>query len=529
MSVADIGVGTCWWDLVERRAAKSPDRTMLVDERDRELSFAGLRDKAEKVAAGLVALDVERGMTVSWQLPTVMEAVVLMAALSRLDVVQNPIIPILRQAEVDHIVGQLGSDLLVTPRVWRGFDYAAMAEGIAANHGATTLIVDHSGTGPSELALPTGDPATLPPANLDAGDLTRWVYYSSGTTAAPKGARHSHSTVMAGSNGVVENMGFNADDVFPFPAPVTHIGGICFVTAQLRVGFRIVLMEIFDADRSPHVMADHGATVVGSATPFFHAYLNAQRTKGAEPLFPRLRMAMSGGAPIPPELNFEVKRELGGVGIVSGWGLTEFPIATEASPTDSDEVLAETVGHPCRDVVIRVIDLEGSEVPTGKEGELLVKGPQMFLGYVDPALDADAFDEQGYFRTGDLGTIDKSGNVRITGRIKDIIIRNAENISAVAVENILYLHPDIVDVAVVGIPDTRTGERCCAAVVLAAGAAPISLSAIGDHCRAQGLAPQRIPERIDIFDTLPRNSMGKLLKQDIRAQVIERSKEDILP
>jgi hypothetical protein len=163
-----------------------------------------------------------------------------------------------------------------------------------------------------------------------------------------------------------------------------------------------------------------------------------------------------------------------------------------------------------------MVDSYGSQVPPGWEGELRVKGPQMLLGYVDAALDADAFDEKGCFRTGDLGTLGEDGNVRITGRIKDIIIRNAENISALAVENVLYLHPDIADVAVVGIPDPRTGERCCAAIVLAPGAALLTLSGIGEHCRAQGLASQRIPERLDIFDTLPRNAMGKLLKQGIR-------------
>ena len=521
--MVDVGLGACWWDLVERRAAITPDRLMLADERGRELSFAGFRDQAEAVAAGLVGFGVEAGMTVSWQLPTVMESVVLMAALSRLDVVQNPIIPILRHAEVDHIVGQLGADLVVTPGVWRGFDFAAMNRDIADTHGAATLIVDHTLAGPGDLALPMGDPAVLPPPALGGGEAARWVYYSSGTTAAPKGARHSDLTAMAGSNGFVENMGLDADDVFPVPVPCTHIAGICVTTAQLRVGFRVLLIEIFDPERSPFMMAEHEATVVGSAPPFFHAYLAAQQAHGPEPLFPRLRMGLSGGAPSPPELHFEVKHQLGGAGIVSGWGLTEFPIATMASPIDSDDVIAHTAGHPSRDVLVRVVDPGGSDLPPGAEGELRIKGPQMLLGYVDAALDADAFDELGYFRTGDLGTLDEDGNVRITGRIKDIIIRNAENISATAVENVLYLHPDIADVAVVGIPDPRTGERCCAAIVLAPGAGPLTLSAIADHCRAHGLASQRIPERIDMFETLPRNAMGKLLKQDIRSEVVQRS------
>jgi cyclohexanecarboxylate-CoA ligase len=145
----------------------------------------------------------------------------------------------------------------------------------------------------------------------------------------------------------------------------------------------------------------------------------------------------------------------------------------------------------------------------------------MFQGYVDTELDREAFDEDRWFATGDLGTVDVDGNVRITGRIKDIIIRNAENISAVAVENVLHLHPLIDDVAVVGIPDARTGERCCAAIVTAPGATPPSLADIVAHCRSHGLADQRIPERLDFFDSLPRNAMGKLQKQDIRTRVIE--------
>jgi acyl-CoA synthetase (AMP-forming)/AMP-acid ligase II len=521
--VPEIRPGERWWDLIEERAAMTPDLPMLEDERARRLTFAEFRDAAERVAAGLRREGVQPGMTVSWQLPTVMEAPVLMAALSRLDVLQNPIIPILRDAEVAYMVRQLEADLLVTPGVWRGFDYAAMAARICSTTGTRTLVVDHTGTGPGDLALPSGDPGELSKLGARSPDEVRWILYSSGTTAAPKGARHSDRSVMAGSNGIVENIGVGSDDVVPIAFPITHVGGSAFVSAQLRVGCRLLLIEVFDSERSPLVMAEHGATVLGSAPPFFHAYLAAQRAHGPERLFPKLRMGVSGGAPSPPELHFEVKRELGGAGIVSGWGLTEFPIATEASPSDTDEILAETVGRASPGVSIRVTDSDGSDLGTGYEGELRVRGDQMCLGYVDRELDAQAFDEKGYFRTGDIGTVDSAGYVRVTGRIKDIIIRNAENISATAVENVLYLHPRIADVAVVGIPDPRTGERCCAAVVLAAEGATVTLAEIADHCRAEGLAAQRIPERLDIFDSLPRNAMGKLLKQEIRAEVLARA------
>jgi len=508
-----------WWQLIVRAAARWPERTMLADERDRSLTFGGYRDIAEEVAAGLYRLGVGAGTRVTWQLPTILEAAVVMAALARLGAVQNPVIPILREAEVAHIVGQVGSELVITPEVWRGFDYASMARQIAGAHGAQVLVVDHAGAGPGELALPRGDPTDLPPLN-DAPDEVRWIYYSSGTTSAPKGAKHSDRSVMAGSNGMVELVGVQPDDLFPMAYPLTHIGGHTFVTTQLRVGCRVLLIEQFDPVSSPLVMAEHGATLLGSAPPFFHAYLQAQRAAGRR-LFPELRFGMSGGAPSPPILHEEVKAELGGAGIISGWGLTEFPIATEGSPNDPDPVLAETVGRACRGVSIRVVGADGREQPAGGEGELWLQGPQQFLGYVDPELDRDAVDDQGWFATGDLGVVDAQGYVRITGRIKDIIIRNAENISATAVENVLHLHPGIDDVAVVGIPDPRTGERCCAAIVSAPDAPRVSLADVAAHCRSQGLAAQRIPERIDFFDALPRNAMGKLQKQEIRTRIIE--------
>jgi acyl-coenzyme A synthetase/AMP-(fatty) acid ligase len=515
------GLPGTWWGLVDHGAARWSDRPMLTDERGRSLTFGEYRDAAQAVAAGLAGMGVGEGTTVSWQLPTVLEAAVLMAALARLGAAQNPIIPILRDAEVGHIVGQVGPDLLVTPGVWRGFDYAAMARRVADAYGVQALVVDHASAGPGELSLPHGDPAALTPAPTGAGDAIRWIYFSSGTTSVPKGAKHSDRSVMAGSNGIVEIVGLRPDDVFPMAYPITHVGGHAFMTAQLRVGCKVVLIEQFDAGRSPGVMAQHGATILGSAPPFFHAYLQAQRQHGERRLFPRLRMGMSGGAPSPPELHGEVKQELGGAGVISGWGLTEFPIATESSPDDPDPVLAETVGRPARGVSIRVVGPDGRQQPPGSEGELRLRGPQMFLGYLDAALDREAFDEEGWFATGDLGVVDTDGNVRITGRIKDVIIRNAENISAAAVEQILHRHPDIVDVAVVGIPDPRTGERCCAAVVVAAGAGPLSLADVVAHCRSLGLADQRIPERLDVVGSLPRNAMGKLVKQEIRAQVMK--------
>jgi acyl-CoA synthetase (AMP-forming)/AMP-acid ligase II len=256
------------------------------------------------------------------------------------------------------------------------------------------------------------------------------------------------------------------------------------------------------------------------ALPFFHAYLEAQRRLAPLPLFPRIRAFTSGGAPKPPEIYYELKESFG-VATLSGWGLTEFPIATSSKLDDSDEEMAMTEGSASPGVELRVVGADGRSLGPGEEGELRLKGPQMITGYVDASLDADAFDEQGYFRTGDLGVLGRRGHVRITGRLKDIVIRNAENISTQEIENVLYAHPKIGDVAVIGVPDNKTGERACAVVVLAEGVDSLTLAEIIDFCRAEHLATQKIPEQLQVVSTLPRNSMGKILKQVLRAAVTD--------
>jgi acyl-CoA synthetase (AMP-forming)/AMP-acid ligase II len=248
-------------------------------------------------------------------------------------------------------------------------------------------------------------------------------------------------------------------------------------------------------------MAEFGPTHLGTATPFFHAYIAAQQRHGTEPLFPRLRACVAGGAPTLDEVNRHVIAVLGVRGIVGSWGLTEFPVATSETP--DDPAPGTTVGRPMPGVQVCVLD-----------GELRLKGPQCFLGYVDSTLDAEAFDEEGWFRTGDLGSIDADGRVRIEGRCKDVIIRNAENISSLEVEQVLMTHPDVADVAVVGVPDDRTGERVCAVVVVQPGA-EIGLDSLVAHCRSNALARHKWPERLRVTDALPRNQMGKVLKREL--------------
>ena len=281
---------------------------------------------------------------------------------------------------------------------------------------------------------------------------------------------------------------------------------------------RLVLFDNFDPVATPVAIAAHRPTLLGSATPFFVAYMAAQRAHGSEPLFPDLRGCVGGGAPITAELGRQLRETFSVNGAANSWGLTEFPVATSHTPDAAPDVLDRTVGPPVAGVSVRVVDEAEREVAIGEEGELRLKGPQCFLGYVDSSLDADAFDAEGWFRTGDLGRIDEDGNVIVTGRIKDAIIRNAENISALEIEGVLASHPAVADVAVIGVPDERTGECVCAVVVAHSGAA-VTLSSISEHCQAQGLSKHKTPERLEIVDALPRNLTGKVLKNKLRLRM----------
>ena len=502
------------WELVEARAAAAPDVAIAIDEDGRTLTGAGFRDAAERAAAGLHALGVGPDVAVSWMLPTWLESAVLVAALARLGAVQNPMLPILGPREMRFITEQTGAKLLVVPSEWKGRDFEAEARAIAADlEWLDVLVVDRE--------LPDGDPATLPPAPAPASAAdapVRWVFYTSGTTADPKGARHTDLTVKASAVGMIEALEITGDDRAAMVFPFTHIGGIGWLYTMLMTGCVCVFVEAFVPQTTIPVLQREKITLAGAGTPFHMAYLNAQRQQPDTPVFPEARAYPGGGAPKPPQLHFEVREELGGVGIVSGYGLTEAPILTMNSVRDTDVQLAETEGFPTPGVELRFVKLDGEVAAPGEEGEIRAKGPQVCLGYLDPLLDGDAFDEDGWFKTGDIGVMDPADrHVRITGRVKDIIIRHGENISAKEVEDLLFTHPKIADAAVIGLPDPKTGERACAVIVPTNAEELPTLPELFEFLTDAGLAKQKVPEQLEIVDALPRNASGKVLKHEMRA------------
>ncbi len=501
-----------FWELVSRRAELSPDAPMLFDEAGRSLTFAEFATRAERVAAGLLARGIGPGSHVTWQLPTRIETVVLSMALARLGAIQNPIIHIYREREVGFALRQTGAQLFVVPGEWRGFDYLAMARKLAAEMPEPPqLLVGYD-------ELPEGDPAQLPPPPTSTDDA-RWIYYTSGTTSDPKGVLHSDGTLLAGGIGLAVALEMSPSDVGSIAFPFAHIGGPDYLVTMLSQGFPAVLIEAFDPRTIADVLNGAGATMAGGSTAFYSTFLGLQRqhasSGGEGRVVPTLRLLSGGGAPKPPELYYEVKREMG-IPIAHGYGMTEVPMITQGSPLDTDDELAHTEGAPIRGATIRIVGADGTDQPAGVEGEVRVGGAMVCHGYTDPQLNADAFDERGFFRTGDLGVMREDGHVTLTGRLKDVIIRKGENISAKEIEDLLYGHPRVANVAVIGLPDPERGERVCAVIEPVPEHEPLSFQEMSAYLRDAGLMTQKIPEQLEIIDAMPRNATLKILKHELR-------------
>jgi cyclohexanecarboxylate-CoA ligase len=480
-----------------------------LDAHGRRVTFDELATLAERTAAGLLAQGIGPGSLVTWQLPTRIDSVVVSMALARLGAVQNPILHLYREREVSAILRQSKPQFVLVPGVWRDRDFGSMAKTLAAELPTPPVVIELSDQ------LPVGDPATLPPPPSD-GTSMRWVYYTSGTTSEPKGAQHSDQTLMAGGRGLAAALDMSPEDIGSIAFPYSHIAGPDYLLMMLSAGFAAVLIEAFVPSEAVAVYRDLGVTMCGGSTAFYQMFLAEQRKSPDAKVIPTLRIISGGGAAKPAELFYDVGREMG-VRLVHGYGMTEIPMIAMGSPHDTDEQLANTEGKPVLGAEARIVKEDGTVAAPDEEGEVRLRGPVVMLGYTDPAANDAAFDEDGWFRTGDLGVLRADGHVRLTGRLKDVIIRKGENISARELEELLFAHPKVGDVAVIGIPDAERGELVCAVVEAPEAVDAITFDEMVAYLGEAGLMRQKIPERLEIVDKLPRNeTLNKVLKYKLR-------------
>ncbi len=502
---------------------RSPDKPALVADRadrsaPRRISFLELDDLVGRAAAALQAMDIGRGDAVAVQLPNWWEFVVASLACGRIGAIVNPLMPIFRERELNFMLGFAEAKVLVVPRLFRGFDHEAMAAQLEAALPALqhVIVVDGEGQNSFDRCLLGGTARVQAAASAaDSAlrpDATAVLMFTSGTTGSPKGVMHTTNTLVACDNAIAGRFGLVADDVLLACSPLGHMTGYAAVMMLgIRLGATVVLQDIWEVRRGVALMAAEGVTYTAASTPFLTDICNA--VAGGAPRPDKLRSFLCGGAPIPPVLIERAAAELE-LKVCSLWGMTESLASTLTEPARAADKSSRSDGRALEGVQVKVVDADGSPLPAGQTGRLLVRGAQMFSGYYKRP-DIVTFDAEGWFDTGDLAYMDDEGYIRINGRTKDVLIRGGENVPVFEIEALLYKHPAVAMAAIVGYPDERLGERACAFVVLKPGAS-LDLPALQSYMAECKVAKQYWPERVEALPQLPATPSGKIQKFKLR-------------
>lgn len=509
---------------VQHWAARRPAGVVVTDG-DATLTWAELRDRAARFARGLRDLGVEAGDRVHVQLPNWVEFVVVYAAIARIGAVLVPTMPIYRQDEVRYVLDHSGAKVSVVPTSYKGFDHAAMVLALREVCPALTAVVTVRGRAEGALCyqdlvggvdLPDDD--ALGP--VPSADALHAIIYTSGTEARPKGCCHTFNTFTFSAYGLGQRiMGYGPDSVVFMPSPITHATGLVMgVAAPLVAGSAIHLMPAWEAADGVRRIAQYRCTHTMNATPFVRMALDALTPESD---LSSLRVWVCAGAPIPQVVLAEFQDRVPTCALLPLYGSSEGLLATACRLDDPAEKIVSSDGRPNPGVVMELRTDDGQVYRPGEvgEGEICFGGPGIMLGYWDdPQKTRDTIDEKGLMSTGDVGRFDPDGFMRVTGRIKDIIIRGGTNISAREVEDNLLAHDHVAAVAVVGVPDERLGEIACAFVVPKGD--PPTLESLCAFLRDERrIAIQKMPERLRIVEQLPMTATGKIQKFVLKAQL----------
>lgn len=501
-------------DMLERGARRWPHRPAVITA-EGTWTFARLAARSDEVARALTGGGVRPGNVVSWMLPTGPDAIAVAAAVWRIGAVSSPIVPVYGPREIAAVLDQVGPTALVT---WHGpdnrrdhadeLDTACRETGVSP---AVRLLT--TGRHPGWTRLDDAPRGVLPSIETRPDDPCL-VLFTSGTESLPKGVLHSVAGVSHELRSTIAAWGLTFRDTMVMASPMTHITGLLQgFLIPAKVGAAALLMDRWDPEQGVALIEEWAATYMAGATPFLRELLDAYERQGLASS--SLVQYCCGGASVPSEL---VRRaDALGIAAYRCWGMTELPTATLASELDDLTRRATTDGPLAPGVELRVVDDAGAEVPPGTEGHLLLRGPEMMLGYVRDDADAAAFTPDGWLRTGDLGRLNPDGYLTVTGRAKDIVNRGGEKFSVREIEEAVATHPDVAAVAVVAVPGGRLGERVGAAVV--SRRADLTIEEIGGSVTGAGLARQKQPEIVALVDSIPTNATGKVDRAAVRRLV----------
>lgn len=508
------------WDRIAESIAAHDTKTAVVDAAGVGITYGDLDEQSARVAGFLSARGVGPGDVVTVCLPNRTDAVVVVVGVIRAGAVVNPLPPANGPSEISHVLRTCGSRVLFLPDTFRRRDYVDVAGRLDADAMAACHVVHMGGRGAPTAStwvdVLGATPLAKPPTH--AADDPVAVLFTSGTESKAKGAVHTSNTVLFGERAFGAALSISSADVAFMASPITHTTGFMHgIVMTLTTGGTLSLLDVWDGEIAIDLMAEHGCTWTMGATPFLAD--SVEVLERGDRSLPDLRYFLCGGAPIPEAL--ARRADALGVRVLSIYGATESPPHTLVHPEDPAENAWLTDGRPLAGIEIRITTPEGGDVEPGEEGEEWSRGPNTFLGYLGPPeLTARVLDEDGWYHSGDLVRQLADGSVRVTGRLKDIIVRGGYNISVREIEELILDLPHVNAVAVVGTPDPRLGERSCAVVVPEDGQR-ITLEDVVESLKDKGIATHKLPERLESWDELPMNPSGKIQRFKIREALLE--------
>ena len=512
-------------DDLDACVAACPDQTALTAVQAESgavtrFTYRELSNMADRVAVGLTKLGVGKNDIVACQLPNWWQFTITYLACSRIGAVMNPLMHIFRERELSFMLKHGEAKVLIIPHTFRGFDYEQMVNGLKPTLPDLKHVVVVNGAGANSFEALLSGPEWEKESNAKTvltqhrpgpDDVTQLIY-TSGTTGEPKGVMHTANTVMANIIPYAARLHLDANDVVLMASPMAHQTGFMYgLMMPIMLKSSAVLLDVWEPLRAIDLIRNESVTFTMASTPFLTDLAKNVEESGKK--VPTLRTFLCAGAPIPGPL-VEQARSVLGTKIVSAWGMTENGAVTLIELNDPDERAFTTDGLPLPGVELKVVNDDGVSLPAGEAGKLYVRSCSNFGGYLKRA-HLNGTDAEGWFDTGDLARLDAQGYVRITGRSKDVIIRGGENIPVVEIESLLYRHPAIAMAAIVAYPDERLGERACAVVVLKPGQS-LDLPTLVEYLKAQKIALQYIPEKLEIRDAMPSTPSGKIQKFKLR-------------
>ena len=504
------------------RAEQRPTGTALQFDSGVTLTYQEAWQGGLKLASAMQNMGLKPGDTLSFQLPNTPEAVFVAIAASICGLIINPVVPIYRGKELGFILSDARTRILFIPFEIRGFNYVEMIAGLRESLHDLEFVICCGGEGASadvldfDTLMAEADFTQAEVVEVDP-DQVKVVLYTSGTTGNPKAVRHSHNTLAKALDNGVLAWQLGENDMMLMPSPVTHVTGyVNGIELPFFTDCSVLLMEAWKVDLAIDLIETHGATCCVSATPFLRELVDECRARGRT--LPGFRLFACGGASVPPALIYDACEVLQDCRAVRVYGSTEVPLVTVGFIKPEQGSLAAETDGEIYNYDVRIVDDDGTDLGTDQDGEIWVRGPAMMLGYRDEEQNRDAFSDEGYFKTGDIGQLLSSNAIVITDRKKDIIIRGGENLSAREIEEVVLMHPNVAEAAAVAAPHQRLGEGVAMFVTVKGKGEP-TLDALTELCAKAQLAKQKWPQMLKVIDEMPKTPSGKIQKAVLRAQL----------